>query len=154
MRHPDQRKERACIRPEIPRVATFRKTGVSKGQFFEEHLQYIELNNKFYTNLTFLIKGEYVPTFIFTVYKSPLVSSGYFDSGRTMAAPAVRVQYETEETFVSPAKKLGIMDDWKAGVPRMAYRGVISFMFKNTRVYLAPPRNWKGYEFENNVNAE
>lgn len=152
MRHPEQRKERACIRPEIPRVATFGKTGVSKGQFFEEHLQYIKLNDKFYpfskANLTFLIKGQYDPKFIFTVYKSPLVSSEYFDSGRIMPAPAVRVQYETEETFVSLAKQLGIMDDWKAGVPRMAYRGVVSFMFKNTRVYLAPPRNWKGYKFE------
>lgn len=73
-----------------------------------------------------------------------------------MPAPAVRVQYETEETFVSLAKQLGIMDDWKAGVPRMAYRGVVSFMFKNTRVYLAPPRNWKGYQvnLRNDVNIE
>lgn len=54
-----------------------------------------------------------------------------------MPAPAVRVQYETEETFVSLAKQLGIMDDWKAGVPRMAYRGVVSFMFKKYKGLLS-----------------
>ena len=30
MRHPDQRQERACIRPEISRTSTFGKVGVSK----------------------------------------------------------------------------------------------------------------------------
>ena len=151
MRHPDQRQERACIRPEIPRVITFGKIGVSNGQFFDEHLKFIKLNDEFFpftkSNLTFLLKEEYDPKFINTVYKSPLVSFEFFGSGQVMPAPSVRVQYESEETFVSLAKQLGIMDDWKAGVPRMAYRGVVSFMFKSLRVYLAPPRNWRGYEF-------
>lgn len=151
MRHPEQRRERACLRPEIPRVVTFGRIGVSNGQYFDEHLKYIKLNDEFYpftkTNLTYLIKEEYDPKFIDTVYKSPLVSFDYFHSGQVMPAPSVRIQYESQETFVSLAKQLGIMDDWKAGVPRMAYRGVVTFMFKNLRVYLAPPRNWRGYEF-------
>lgn len=152
MRHPDQRLERACIRPEIPRVVTFGKTGVSQGQFFEEHLKYIKLNDEFFPftkrNLTFLLKEEYDPKFINNVYKSPLVSVEYFDSGQVMPALSVRVQYESEDSFVSLAKQLGIMDDLKAGVPRMAYMGVVSFIFKNLRVYLAPPRSWRGYEFQ------
>lgn len=151
MRHPDQRRERACIRPEIPRVVTFGKEGVSNGQFFDEHLKYIKLNDEFYPftkrNLTFLLKEEYDPKFINTVYKSPLVSIDYFDSGKVIPAPSVRVQYESEETFVSLAKEFGIMDDVKAGVPRMAYRGIVSFMLKSLRVYLAPPRSWRGYEY-------
>ena len=151
MRHPEQRHERACIRPEIPRVKTFGKVGVSKGQFFDEHLKHIKLNDEFYPftkrNLTFLLKEEYDPKFINTVYKSPLVSFEYFDSGQVMPAPSVRVQYESEELFVPLAKQLGIMNDLKAGVPRMAYRGVVSFMYRGLRVYLAPPRNWHGYEF-------
>lgn len=151
MRHPAQRRERACIRPEIPRVVTFGKIGVSRGQFFDEHLKYITLNDQFYPftkrNLTFLLKEEYDPRFINTVYKSPLVSFDYFHSGQVMPAPSVRVQYESDEAFKSLANQLRIMSDIKAGVPRMAYRGVVSFMFKSLRVYLAPPRNWRGYEF-------
>ena len=38
------------------------------------------------------------------------------------------------------------MDDFKSGVPRTAYRGVVSFMRDGTRVYLAPNRNWAGYD--------
>ena len=151
MRHPEQRRDRACIRPEIPRVVTFGRIGVSRGQFFDEHLKYIKLNNEFYPfterNLTYLMKDVYDPRFINTVYKSPLVSFDYFHSGHVMPAPSVRVQYESEETFRSLANQLGIMNDIKAGVPRMAYRGVVSFMYKNLRVYLAPPRNWNGYEY-------
>lgn len=151
MRHPEQRRDRACIRPEIPRVVTFGRIGVSRGQFFDEHLKYIKLNNEFYPftgrNLTYLMKDVYDPMFINTVYKSPLVSFDYFHSGHVMPAPSVRVQYESEETFRSLANQLGIMNDIKAGVPRMAYLGVVSFMYKNLRVYLAPPRNWNGYEY-------
>lgn len=151
MRHPEQRRGRACIRPEIPRVVTFGKIGVSRGQFFDEHLKYIELNDQFYPftegNLTFLIKEKYDPMFIVTVYKSPLVSFEYFHSGQVIPAPSVRVQYESDETFKSLANQLGIMNDIKSGVPRMAYRGVVSFMYKRLRVYLAPPRSWRGYDF-------
>ena len=151
MRHPEQRRDRACIRPEIPRVVTFGKIGVSRGQYFDEHLKHIKLNDQFYPftekNLTFLIKQEYDPRFMNTVYKSPLVSFDYFHSGEVMPAPSVRVQYESEEVFKSLANQLGIMSDIKAGVPRMAYRGVISFLYKGLRVYLAPPRNWRKYEY-------
>ncbi|XP_022799826.1 alpha-1,3-mannosyl-glycoprotein 2-beta-N-acetylglucosaminyltransferase-like [Stylophora pistillata] len=151
MRHPEQRRDRACIRPEIPRVVTFGRIGVSRGQFFDEHLKYIKLNDEFYPftekNLTYLMKDVYDAAFINTVYKSPLVSFEYFHSGQVMPAPSVRVQYESEETFRSLANQLEIMNDFKAGVPRMAYRGVVSFMYKNLRVYLTPPRNWSGYEY-------
>lgn len=151
MRHPAQRRDRACIRPEIPRAVTFGRIGVSRGQFFDEHLKYIKLNDQFYPfterNLTFLLKEEYDPKFFNTVYKSPLVSFDYFHSGKVIPAPSVRVQYETDDVFKSLANQLGIMSDIKAGVPRMAYRGVVSFIYRGLRVYLAPPRHWRGYEF-------
>ena len=36
---------RACIRPEISRTVTFGDKGVSAGQFYKQHLQYIRLNS-------------------------------------------------------------------------------------------------------------
>ena len=38
------------------------------------------------------------------------------------------------------------MDDFKSGVPRLAYRGIVTFMRGNIRVYLAPNKNWAGYD--------
>lgn len=80
IRQPEQRKERACIRPELPRTRTFGKVGVSKfvschyklmnefkfsyfnfsGLFFDKHLKFIKLSEDFVTftkmNLTYLQK--------------------------------------------------------------------------------------------------
>ena len=36
----------------------------------------------------------------------------------------MRVTYHTREAYKRTAKALGIMDDFKSGVPRMAYRSV------------------------------
>ena len=52
----------------------------------------------------------------------------------------------TRESFRSVAKALGIMDDFKSGVPRMAYKGVVATMFRGQRIYVAPSLNWKGYD--------
>ena len=35
---------------------------------------------------------------------------------------AVRLMYHTKEVFKKTAKTFGIMDDFKSGVPRTAYR--------------------------------
>ena len=63
MRLPEQRKGRSCIRPEISRTKTFGKIGVSNGLFYDKHLQYIVLNEKFVPftvmDLSFLQKDNY-----------------------------------------------------------------------------------------------
>ncbi|OTF71099.1 alpha-1,3-mannosyl-glycoprotein, partial [Euroglyphus maynei] len=59
IREPEQRKNRACIRPEISRTRTFGKKGVSNGLFFEKHLKFIHLNDEFVPftkmNLSYLL---------------------------------------------------------------------------------------------------
>ena len=63
MRLPEQRRGRSCIRPEISRTKTFGKIGVSNGQWFEKHLKYIVLNEKFVPfqalDLSYLKKDNY-----------------------------------------------------------------------------------------------
>jgi len=149
MRHPEQRRERACIRPEISRTSTFGKVGVSKGQFYEKHLKFIKLNKVPVTftekDLSYLMKENYDEYFVKEVYNSPLLAiheavRGY-KPGET-----IRVQYEDKAGFKAMAKQLGIMDDLKSGVPRAGYRGVVSFIHKGRRIYLAPPPDWKGYD--------
>jgi len=150
MREPQHRKGRSCIRPEISRTKTFGKIGVSNGLFFEKHLKYIVLNKQFVPftvmDLNFLKKDNYDESFVQSVYKTPVVTAQDLKSGKVKDTKAVRLTYHTREAYKKTAKALGIMDDFKSGVPRMAYRGIVSFMHSGVRVYLAPNINWPGYD--------
>ncbi|XP_064645733.1 alpha-1,3-mannosyl-glycoprotein 2-beta-N-acetylglucosaminyltransferase-like isoform X2 [Lineus longissimus] len=151
MRHPDQRQERACIRPEISRTSTFGKIGVSKGQYFEKHLKFIKLNTRHVPftklDLSFLKKENFDELFAKKVYSSPLLSLTQVILNQIPSGSvSIRLEYTTKAEFKNMAKKLGIMDDLKSGVPRMGYRGVVSFMRNGKRIYLSPPANWKGYD--------
>jgi len=150
MREPQHRKGRSCIRPEVSRTKTFGKIGVSNGLFFEKHLKYIVLNKQFVPftvmDLNFLKKDEYDESFVKMVYSTPVVSVQDLKTGNVGNNKAVRLTYHTREAYKKTAKALGIMDDFKSGVPRMAYRGIVSFMHKGLRVYLAPNINWSGYD--------
>ncbi|XP_041356085.1 alpha-1,3-mannosyl-glycoprotein 2-beta-N-acetylglucosaminyltransferase-like [Gigantopelta aegis] len=150
MRHPEQRKNRECIRPEICRTSTFGKKGVSKGLYFEKHLKFIKLNTKFVPftkmDLSHLEKEKYDTEFVNKVYNTQLLTVDEVLSMAKTEYSTVRVQYSTKDEFKTFAKKLGIMDDFKAGVPRAAYRGVVSFMLKGRRIYLSPPPTWSGYD--------
>ncbi|XP_075587584.1 alpha-1,3-mannosyl-glycoprotein 2-beta-N-acetylglucosaminyltransferase [Dermatophagoides farinae] len=78
IREPEQRRNRACIRPEISRTRTFGKKGVSNGLFFEKHLKFIQLNEEFVPftkmNLSYLLKENYDVEFLKQVYNSRLIS--------------------------------------------------------------------------------
>ncbi|XP_065191187.1 alpha-1,3-mannosyl-glycoprotein 2-beta-N-acetylglucosaminyltransferase-like [Sycon ciliatum] len=146
MRNPAQRKDRACLSPEISRTYTFGLVGVSQGQYWKQHLQYIQINNKpvkfNQLNLDYLLKTQYDEAFDKAVYGSPEVA---FSGIPLNGAKSVRVLYANNIDFKMKAKKLGIMDDLRAGVPRMAYKGVVSFLSSGQRVYLAPSKPWVGY---------
>lgn len=149
MRHPNQRKGRACIRPEISRTKTFGKIGVSNGLFFDKHLKFIKLNEDSvdFKNLSYLLKDEYDSTLEKVLNASPVVSLMDLKNGQIEKdLDTVRVIYHTKATFMKIARALGIMDDFKSGVPRMAYKGVVATMYKGQRVFVAPNVNWKGYD--------
>ncbi|XP_005113078.2 alpha-1,3-mannosyl-glycoprotein 2-beta-N-acetylglucosaminyltransferase [Aplysia californica] len=150
MRHPEQRKGRECIRPEICRTSTFGKKGVSKGLFYEKHLKFIKLNTDYVPfskiDLSYLEKPQYDEMFAKKIYSAPLLTAAEVTKGDRPNETVVRVEYTNKDSFKKLAKALGIMDDFKAGVPRAAYRGVVSFVLKGRRVFLAPPSTWTGYD--------
>jgi alpha-1,3-mannosyl-glycoprotein beta-1,2-N-acetylglucosaminyltransferase len=152
MRESAQRKGRACIRPELPRTDTFGRVGVSRGQFFDKHLKFIVLNTQpvHFTqiDLSYLVKDTYDSHFLEEVYKAPLLSADNLLSG-SLTHPTFRVEYENNEQFIRLAMKVGIMADLKNFVPRMAYRGVVSFMYQSHRVYLSRPRDRTEYYGDN-----
>lgn len=151
LRNPDQTKGRVCIRPEISRTITFGKVGVSKGLFFDMHLRHIVLNEQLVQftkmDLDYLIKDRYDPWFIDTVYnRAQAVDVQQLrELNQTAVTPAppggalsYRVIYSTNLQYKKTAKSLGLMDDFRSGIPRTAYKGVISCHFKGHRVYIAP----------------
>lgn len=139
MREPAQRKDRACIRPEIPRTRTFGRIGVSHGQFYDQHLQFIKLNDKFHpftkTDLSYLVKDNYDRDFITRVHTVPLVTVDQL-VGNNAFANEVQIHYSSKQDFEIIAKRLGAMTDFKGGIPRMSYLGVVSIVFQGKTVHL------------------
>ena len=50
-----------------------------------------------------------------------------------LQVPEVRLTYETKKEFENIARKIGIMQDLKAGVPRMGYYGVVTALYNHKR---------------------
>lgn len=150
MRQPEQRRDRSCVRPEISRTMTFGRKGVSHGQFFDQYLKFIKLNDRFVPftqlDLSYLKKEEYERSFLPRVYAAPEVKVEELQGNRRRELSAVRLQYSGRDSFKAFAKALGLMDDLKSGVPRAGYRGIVSFVYRGRRVYLAPPSDWTGYD--------
>ncbi|CAL8288749.1 unnamed protein product [Merluccius merluccius] len=150
MRQPEQRHDRACIRPEISRTLTFGRKGVSLGQFYDRYLRFIKLNSQFVPfttlDLAYLQDNTYRERYDQEVYAAPLVTYEMLKQGQVTGAGPVRLQYSSKESFKLMARNLGVMEDLKSGVPRTGYRGVVSFMNRGQRIYLAPPPGWSHYD--------
>ncbi|NXM56719.1 MGAT1 acetylglucosaminyltransferase, partial [Illadopsis cleaveri] len=150
MRQPEQRRGRSCVRPEVSRTMTFGRKGVSHGQFFDQYLKFIKLNDRFVPftqmDLSYLKKEQYERFFLQQVYSAPEIKLEQLqkESGKDLGA--VRLQYRGRDSFKALAKALGLMDDLKSGVPRAGYRGIVSFVCRGRRVFLAPPSDWTGYD--------
>lgn len=158
MRKKTVRRGRACIRPEVSRSHTFGRKGVSNGQFFDSYLRFNYLNDKpFVFNSTLLrvtLKPDvYDSQFLTEVYdKSVLLVDRSQLSHLDEASPqstACRFEYKTRAEFVAVARLLGAMEDFKEGVPRTAYMGIVSVFFRGRRIYLAPgdSRGWGNNEY-------
>ncbi|NWZ74473.1 MGAT1 acetylglucosaminyltransferase, partial [Acrocephalus arundinaceus] len=150
MRQPEQRRGRSCVRPEVSRTMTFGRKGVSHGQFFDQYLKFIKLNDRFVPftqlDLSYLTKDEYERSFLHQVYSAPEVQLEELQKEAGKDLGPVRLQYRGRDSFKALAKALGLMDDLKSGVPRAGYRGVVSFVCRGRRVFLAPPSDWTGYD--------
>ncbi|NWV02173.1 MGAT1 acetylglucosaminyltransferase, partial [Ptilonorhynchus violaceus] len=150
MRQPEQRRGRSCVRPEVSRTMTFGRKGVSHGQFFDQYLKFIKLNDRFVPftqlDLSYLKKEEYERLFLGQVYGAPEVKVEELQRDQGKDLGPVRLQYRGRDSFKALAKALGLMDDLKSGVPRAGYRGIVSFVCRGRRVFLAPPADWAGYD--------
>lgn len=150
MRRPEQRQNRSCIRPEVSRTRTFGKIGVSNGMFYDKYLKYIYLNDKnaefTKKNLTYLTKDVYDPNFLAVVYGSPITTMQDLKKGELTIDGPVRLVYHDKASLKLITKSFGLMDDFRSGVPRTGYLGVISFFYQKRRVFITPNSAWNGYD--------
>lgn len=139
MREEAQHKGRACIRPEICRTKTFGKIGVSQGQFFEQHLKFIKLNEDSYpfskADLSYLMKDNYDEQFRNKIVRLPTLT---IERLRSSSLKEAKVLYSSNKEFENMAKSLGAMNDFKAGIARVSYQGVVVVIYNGCRVYLTP----------------
>ncbi|WKX89943.1 hypothetical protein Q1695_009075 [Nippostrongylus brasiliensis] len=151
LREPENRKDRQCIRPEISRtkMTSFGKLGASKGLFFNKHLARVILNDVYVAftsmDLDYLLNPKYDGDFNRTVFQeSPLMSvedAVRFTLHNGNAGRSIRVEYNGNEDYIRKADTFHVMHDFKAGVPRTAYQGVVTCFFNGVRVFLVPDRN-------------
>ncbi|CAG9794232.1 unnamed protein product [Diatraea saccharalis] len=151
LRDPENTKGRACIRPEVSRTFTFGKIGVSKGLFYDMHLKAMQLNMEYVEftklDLSYLLKDNYDVELESKVDSLPEMTAEEVITSSTIGELSpVRVTYSNAKTYQKAAKKLGLMDDFRSGVPRTAYKGIVSCFVRGRRVYLAPSFPWTKYD--------
>ncbi|XP_057500716.1 alpha-1,3-mannosyl-glycoprotein 2-beta-N-acetylglucosaminyltransferase-like [Actinidia eriantha] len=146
LRLKENHKGRQFIRPEICRTYNFGEHGSSFGQFFKQYLQPIKLNDVKVDwqsiNLSYLTQDKYIKHFASMVKNARPVygTDAVFKASKIDGD--VRVQYKNQLDFERIARQFGIFEEWKDGVPRTAYKGVVVFRYQTTRrVFIVGPES-------------
>ena len=140
MRQPSKRKGRSCIRPEVPRTLTWcSQEGVSQGQFCSQHIEEIRLFTEKVEwgkkDLQRLLKPNYDAWMADVLRHAKEVPDPDL-VGLQGDHVEVKIKYHTRKQFKQLAQHFQLMDDFKDGVPRTAYRGIVSFRHSGHRVHL------------------
>ncbi|KQK02182.1 alpha-1,3-mannosyl-glycoprotein 2-beta-N-acetylglucosaminyltransferase isoform X2 [Brachypodium distachyon] len=138
-------RDRQFIRPEVCRTYNFGEHGSSMGQFFNQYLEPIKLNDVHIDwnseDLSYLREDKFLIQFGKEVASAtPLHGSDALLKAHNMDVD-VRIQYNDQGDFERIARQFGIFEEWKDGVPRAAYKGVVMFRYKSSRrrIYLVGP---------------
>ncbi|XP_024518016.1 alpha-1,3-mannosyl-glycoprotein 2-beta-N-acetylglucosaminyltransferase-like [Selaginella moellendorffii] len=143
----ETRKGRQFIRPEVCRTYNFGEHGSSFGQFFRQYLETIKLNdvqvNWKEEDLTYLMEENYKKHFAELVSKAVPVPA--LEAAKAYNIDGdVRIEYDSQRTFEAIARQFGIFQEWKDGVPRTAYKGVVVFRWQTSRyIFVIGPHSLK-----------
>lgn len=149
LRDSTQRKGRQVIRPEISRTYHFGTEGGVSGNQFGSILEQVKLDEKpirwEMEDLSYLENSLYKTQYIELVTNSKLATT--LDEAEQMSKTGnVRIEYDSYTQFRIFAKKIGIMDDEKAKVPRTAYNGIVETRRGNNLLFLIPKGGIVGYK--------
>ncbi|KAK9944399.1 hypothetical protein M0R45_009969 [Rubus argutus] len=144
----ENHKGRQFLRPEVCRTYNFGEHGSSLGQFFKQYLEPIKLNDVPVDwkskDLSYLMEDKYIKHFADIVKKAkPVHGADLVLKARNIAGD-VRVQYNDQPDFERIANAFGIFEEWKDGIPRTAYKGVVVFRHQSPqRIFLVGPGSLK-----------
>uniref|UniRef100_A0A7N0T9R5 Alpha-1,3-mannosyl-glycoprotein 2-beta-N-acetylglucosaminyltransferase n=1 Tax=Kalanchoe fedtschenkoi TaxID=63787 RepID=A0A7N0T9R5_KALFE len=138
---------RQFIRPEVCRTYNFGEHGSSLGQFFKQYLEPIKLNDIKVDwksmNLTYLMEDNYKSYFAELLKAAKPVSATDAILKTRNIAGDVRIQYNDQPDFEYIADQFGVFTEWKDGIPRTAYKGVVVFRYNSRRIFLVGPNSLK-----------
>ncbi|KAK3121072.1 hypothetical protein QOZ80_8BG0645620 [Eleusine coracana subsp. coracana] len=136
---------RQFIRPEVCRTYNFGEHGSSMGQFFKQYLEPIKLNDVHIDwnseDLSYLGEDKFLTKFGKEVASAtPLHGHDAVLKAHNLGMD-VRIQYYDQEDFERIARQFGIFEEWKDGIPRTAYKGVVVFRYNGSRrrIFLVGP---------------
>ncbi|XP_078445822.1 alpha-1,3-mannosyl-glycoprotein beta-1,2-N-acetylglucosaminyltransferase [Wolffia australiana] len=140
----DVHKGRQFVRPEVCRTYNFGEHGSSMGQFFRQYLEPIKLNADHVDwqseDLSYLKEDNFVKYFGKLVMDAKSVSGPDGVLRAFNIDGDVRIKYTDQSNFEVIARQFGIFEEWKDGVPRTAYKGVVVFRYRAThRIFLVGP---------------
>ncbi|DBA71292.1 TPA: hypothetical protein ACH3X2_011108 [Trebouxia sp. C0005] len=126
MRLSPVRQGRQTIRPEICRTYNFGEKGSSHGQFYERYLKPVKLNDVAVDwskqDLDYLQRHRYAEELDQKVASARLLKSS---EGVHLAQGLVKMTYGSRSEYEELAAAVDIIGDWKDGVPRASYEGIV-----------------------------
>jgi alpha-1,3-mannosyl-glycoprotein beta-1,2-N-acetylglucosaminyltransferase len=151
LREPKQRQGRHIIRPEICRTFHIGQKGVSNAQY-STYLNSIRLNENAVEfakmDLSYLQLAKWDAIYLGQVRAAALITLEDARSGRALLSAKrsgtkeVKVVYGAFEgpgnSYSGLAAWSGAMDNVKAGVPRTAYKGIVTIWKGEIKVHLVP----------------
>ncbi|EFC42285.1 N-acetylglucosaminyltransferase I [Naegleria gruberi] len=140
IREGQNRRGRACIRPEISRTFTFGSVGGASSNQFSNFLSRIKLNSEKvdweHFDINSLRKSNYDRNLIQEVNSATLVNSVAELLNKERRNENIRLIYSNSEEYLDIARQLGIMDDIKSGVPRGAYLGIVTVKWRSNTLHI------------------
>lgn len=126
LRVPENRHLMQCLRPEVSRCRRYGVQGVSHGQFARQvtavRLQAGKVDFASHLNLSSLRPLNYDRWLRTALEQSSLSHS---IPSNPIPGTSYALPYSSEASFRRIANRLGIMPDFKLGVPRASFRGVV-----------------------------
>ena len=139
LRLSSNRKGRHFIRPEVCRTYNFGEHGSSMGQFYHKYLVPIKLNEVLVDwkskDLTFLEEESFDRELGGFITNAILVSNLEVN-GLQMVESAkgdVKIVYNSQRHFEVLAMQFGVFEEWKDGIPRTSYKGVVVCRWKGVK---------------------
>ncbi|KAE8707577.1 Alpha-1,3-mannosyl-glycoprotein 2-beta-N-acetylglucosaminyltransferase [Hibiscus syriacus] len=150
----ENHKGRQFLRPEVCRTYNFGEHGSSMGQFFQKYLEPIKINDKKVDwksqDLSYLMEDKYAKYFADILKMAKPVHGSNLALMASNIEGDVRIQYKDQSDFENIARQFGVFEEWKDGVPRTAYKGVVVFRYHPPRrVFLVGPNSLNKLRIEN-----